>query len=87
MEGRRPQSAAATWFLSAMSFALVALPSAISTIAQLDKKGLRQAMGLFTAVLLLPRLAYSYDLAQGGLLIKSLNNINSRLPLHMSCSA
>lgn len=61
-----------------MSFALVALPSAISTIAQLDKKGLRQAMGLFTAVLLLPRLAYSYDLAQGGLLIKSLNNINSR---------
>jgi len=59
---------APTWFLSAMSFALVALPSAISTIAQLDKKGLRQAMGLFTAVLLLPRLAYSYDLGVWGVM-------------------
>uniref|UniRef100_A0A7S1N0G5 Acyltransferase 3 domain-containing protein n=1 Tax=Eutreptiella gymnastica TaxID=73025 RepID=A0A7S1N0G5_9EUGL len=53
---------APTWFLSAMSAAMIAMPSCIQSIAKMSKKGLGQAMLTLSAILLLPRLAYSYDL-------------------------
>lgn len=53
---------APTWFLSAMSFAMVAMPSCIQSIAKMSKKGLKQSMVALSGILLLPRLAYSYDL-------------------------
>jgi peptidoglycan/LPS O-acetylase OafA/YrhL len=53
---------APTWFLSAMSFAMVAMPSSIASIAKMSKKGLTQALVCLSGILLIPRLAYSYDL-------------------------
>jgi len=50
------------WFLSAMTFATFAMPSAIIAIAKQNKNGLRQSMAVLTGGLLLARLAYSYDL-------------------------
>ncbi len=64
---------APTWFLSAMSFAMVVMPSAIGAIAKLGKKGLCQAMLTLSGILLLPRLAYSYDLGAWSIMEGLLN--------------
>ena len=43
------------WFLSAMTFATFAMPSAIIAIAKQNKNGLRQSMAVLTGGLLLAR--------------------------------
>eukprot|EP00879_Flechtneria_rotunda_P014310 GHRR01014950.1.p1 GENE.GHRR01014950.1~~GHRR01014950.1.p1 ORF type:complete len:377 (+),score=89.48 GHRR01014950.1:54-1184(+) len=53
---------APTWFLSALTFAMVVLPHVLPTIAALRKKGLRTLLVVLTAVSLTSKLAYSYDL-------------------------
>jgi|EP00670_Eutreptiella_braarudii_P006038 peptidoglycan/LPS O-acetylase OafA/YrhL len=50
------------WFLSAMTFAYIPMPAAITAIAKLNKKGLTLCMAALTGSLLLARLAYTYDL-------------------------
>ena len=52
---------APTWFLSALTFATVALPFSLPSIAKWRAKGLRTAMLVLTCVSLLMKLAYSYD--------------------------
>eukprot|EP00775_Hariotina_reticulata_P010853 gene10853-11007_t len=53
---------APTWFLSALTFAMVMLPFTVPTIASLKRKGLRVVLVCLTLLSLLPKLAYSYDL-------------------------
>eukprot|EP00667_Euglena_gracilis_P006688 EG_transcript_6748 len=53
---------APTWFLSALSFATVAMPATITALVKLNKRQLIQATVILSWILLLPRLGYSYDL-------------------------
>ena len=53
---------APTWFLSALTFAMVVLPHVLPAIAEMRRKGLKLLLGVLTAVSLLGKLAYSYDL-------------------------
>jgi peptidoglycan/LPS O-acetylase OafA/YrhL len=53
---------APTWFLSALTFAMVVLPHALPPIAALRKRGLRALLLGLGAVSLLSKLAYTYDL-------------------------
>jgi len=50
------------WFLSAMTFATLALPAALAAIARLPKRGLWQCLAVLSLTLLVARVAYSYDL-------------------------
>ena len=59
---------APTWFLSALTFAMVVLPHALPGIAAMRRAGLRMLLGVLTAVSLLGKLAYSYDLSAWTLL-------------------
>jgi|MDSW01.1.fsa_nt_gb peptidoglycan/LPS O-acetylase OafA/YrhL len=52
---------APTWFLSALTFATVALPFCLPSIASWKKKGLKTAMIALTAISLIAKVAYSYD--------------------------
>ena len=52
---------APTWFLSALTFATVALPFCLPAIASWKKKGLQTAMAVLTAVSVIAKIAYSYD--------------------------
>jgi hypothetical protein len=53
---------APTWFLSALTFAMVVLPHVLPTIAAMRRRGLKKLLAGLTAVSLLGKLAYSYDL-------------------------
>ena len=53
---------APTWFLSALTFAMVALPHALPWVASLRRSGLVKLLLALTAASLIPKLAYSYDL-------------------------
>ena len=57
---------APTWFLSALTFATVALPFSLPAIAKWRARGLRVAMGVLFLVSLLMKLAYSYDTGSWG---------------------
>ncbi|KAI8468764.1 MAG: acyltransferase family-domain-containing protein [Monoraphidium minutum] len=59
---------APTWFLSSLTFAMAVLPYALPPLAALRKKGLKKALIALTAVSLLGKLAYSYDLNAWALL-------------------
>ncbi len=56
---------APTWFLSALTFAMLVLPYVLPSIAEMRKKGLRKLLLALTGVSLLGKLAYSYDLKVG----------------------
>jgi len=53
---------APTWFLSALTFAMVVMPYALGPIAKMTKKSLKVLLGVLTGTSLLAKLAYSYDL-------------------------
>lgn len=53
---------APTWFLSALTFAMVVVPFALPTIATWTKRNLKLAFGVLTGLSLVAKLAYSYDL-------------------------
>lgn len=57
---------APTWFLSAFTFALAAMPFALPSIAQFKRKHLSSAFKILVAVSLIAKLAYSYDLGAWG---------------------
>eukprot|EP00878_Enallax_costatus_P032235 GHUV01035374.1.p1 GENE.GHUV01035374.1~~GHUV01035374.1.p1 ORF type:complete len:105 (-),score=8.79 GHUV01035374.1:309-623(-) len=59
---------APTWFLSALTFAMVVLPHVLPAIAAMRKKGLTMLLGGLTMVSLISKLAYSYDLNCWGIL-------------------
>jgi len=59
---------APTWFLSALTFAMLVLPHVLPAIAQLRAAGLRKLLAALTAFSLLGKLAYSYDLGAWALL-------------------
>jgi peptidoglycan/LPS O-acetylase OafA/YrhL len=59
---------APTWFLSALSFAMLVLPHALPGIAAMRKAGLQRLLACLTACSLLGKLAYSYDLGAWTLL-------------------
>jgi len=59
---------APTWFLSALTFAMALLPSALPAIAAMRKGALQRLLAALTAVSLLGKLAYSYDLGAWTLL-------------------
>ncbi len=51
-----------TWFLSALAWALVAVPYMLPYIAEMTTRGLRRCFATLTAVSVLSKVAYSYDL-------------------------
>ena len=51
-----------TWFLSALAWALVAVPYMLPYIAEMSNRGLRRCLATLTAVSVLSKVAYSYDL-------------------------
>ena len=53
---------APTWFLSALTFAMVVLPYALPAIARMRAAGLKKLLAALTGFSLLAKLAYSYDL-------------------------
>lgn len=53
---------APTWFLSALTFAMIVLPHVLPAIAEMRKAGLKKLLAVLTGVSLLGKLAYSYDL-------------------------
>ena len=53
---------APTWFLSALTFAMVVLPYALPAVARMRAAGLKKLLAALTAMSLLGKLAYSYDL-------------------------
>ncbi|GAB4823535.1 hypothetical protein N2152v2_010581 [Parachlorella kessleri] len=53
---------APTWFLSALTFAMIVLPHVLPTIAAMRKAGLKRLLAALTGFSLLGKLAYSYDL-------------------------
>lgn len=53
---------APTWFLSALTFAMIVLPHVLPGIAEMRKKGLKVLLLCLSAFSLLGKLAYSYDL-------------------------
>eukprot|EP00873_Tetraselmis_striata_P004256 jgi/Tetstr1/424520/TSEL_015048.t1 len=53
---------APTWFLSALTFAMLVLPYALPYIAGWRKDGLRRALLVLTVLSLLAKVAYTYDL-------------------------
>lgn len=53
---------APTWFLSALTFAMIVLPHVLPAIASMRKKGLKVLLGVLTLTSLVAKLAYSYDL-------------------------
>jgi peptidoglycan/LPS O-acetylase OafA/YrhL len=59
---------APTWFLSALTFAMVVLPHVLPAVAALRRKGLKWLLALLTGVSLLGKLAYSYDLGAWSIL-------------------
>ncbi|KAL4443533.1 hypothetical protein ABPG75_011270 [Micractinium tetrahymenae] len=59
---------APTWFLSALTFAMLVLPYVLPSIAEMRKKGLRKLLAALTGVSLLGKLAYSYDLKAWGIM-------------------
>lgn len=52
---------APTWFLSALTFAMLVLPYALPYIAEWRKEGLKRALAILTGVSILAKVAYSYD--------------------------
>ena len=57
---------APAWFLSALAFALTAMPFALPPIAKFKRKDLRNAFAVLVGMSLIAKLAYSYDLAAWG---------------------
>lgn len=53
---------APTWFLSALTFALIVLPHALPAIAEMRRRGLKKLLWVLSGMSLLGKLAYSYDL-------------------------
>eukprot|EP00192_Tetraselmis_astigmatica_P005119 CAMPEP_0117668120 /NCGR_PEP_ID=MMETSP0804-20121206/11358_1 /TAXON_ID=1074897 /ORGANISM="Tetraselmis astigmatica, Strain CCMP880" /LENGTH=497 /DNA_ID=CAMNT_0005475947 /DNA_START=168 /DNA_END=1662 /DNA_ORIENTATION=+ len=53
---------APTWFLSALTFAMLVLPYALPYIAEWRKSGLKMGLAVLTGVGLLAKVAYTYDL-------------------------
>jgi peptidoglycan/LPS O-acetylase OafA/YrhL len=53
---------APTWFLSALTFSMIALPHTLPWIASLKKDGLKKLLVCLTIASLIGKLAYSYDL-------------------------
>eukprot|EP00240_Pyramimonas_obovata_P001458 CAMPEP_0118935620 /NCGR_PEP_ID=MMETSP1169-20130426/15743_1 /TAXON_ID=36882 /ORGANISM="Pyramimonas obovata, Strain CCMP722" /LENGTH=495 /DNA_ID=CAMNT_0006878677 /DNA_START=48 /DNA_END=1535 /DNA_ORIENTATION=+ len=53
---------APTWFLSALTFAMVVLAYAIGPIAKMCKSSLKKCIAILTGTSLVAKLAYSYDL-------------------------
>lgn len=53
---------APTWFLSALTFAMVVLPHVLPAVAEMRKRGLRKLLAGLTITSLVAKLAYSYDL-------------------------
>ena len=53
---------APTWFLSALTFAMLVLPHVLPAIAAMRAKGLRALLASLTAVSVIAKVAYSYDL-------------------------
>lgn len=58
---------APTWFLSALTVAMLVLPYALPYIAQWRKKGLRRALFVLIAISVLAKVAYTYDLGVWGI--------------------
>lgn len=59
---------APTWFLSALTFAMLVLPHVLPAIAAMRKKGLKLLLLGLTLVSVVGKLAYSYDLGAWGFL-------------------
>ena len=57
---------APSWFLSALTFALAAMPFALPSIAQMKREHLNRTFKVLLIVSLLAKLAYSYDLNAWG---------------------
>lgn len=53
---------APSWFLSALTFSLIALPYTLPSMAEMKKSGLKKAFLLLTGISLIAKVAYSYDL-------------------------
>lgn len=53
---------APTWFLSALTFAMMVLAYALEPMAKMTKKSLKMCIGALTGVMLVAKAAYSYDL-------------------------
>jgi len=64
---------APAWFLSALTFATVALPFALPIFARQTKAQLRRSLAFLFLVGLLPKLGYCYDLDGWGLLEGAMN--------------
>lgn len=59
---------APTWFLSALTFAMVVLPHVLPAIAGMRRKGLSLLLGVLTLTSLAAKVAYSYDLNCWGIM-------------------
>ena len=59
---------APTWFLSALTFAMLVLPYALPAVAAMRRSALRKLLAVLFGLSLLGKLAYSYDLAAWSLL-------------------
>uniref|UniRef100_A0A6T1MB48 Acyltransferase 3 domain-containing protein n=1 Tax=Alexandrium monilatum TaxID=311494 RepID=A0A6T1MB48_9DINO len=71
---------APTWFLSALTFAMVVLPYALRVLAKQSKPELRRTAGFLFLVGLLPKLGYCYDhnawwLLEGALAPRAMPNL------------
>eukprot|EP00913_Durusdinium_trenchii_P009883 g9276.t1 len=64
---------APTWFLSALSFALCALPYSLRVLATQKKEELRRTLVILTLLSLIPKVAYSSDLHAWGIMEGMLN--------------
>jgi len=64
---------APTWFLSALSFALCALPYCLRVLATQKKEELRRTLVILTLLSLVPKIAYSSDLHSWGIMEGMLN--------------
>jgi len=59
---------APTWFLSALTFAMIVLAYAIGPMAKMCKSSLKKCIAVLTGTSLVAKLAYSYDLNVWGML-------------------
>ncbi|CAE7880647.1 unnamed protein product, partial [Symbiodinium microadriaticum] len=64
---------APTWFLSALSFSLCALPYGLRILAGQKKEELRRTLVILTLLSLVPKVAYSNDLHAWGIMEGMLN--------------
>ncbi|CAL1153147.1 unnamed protein product, partial [Cladocopium goreaui] len=64
---------APTWFLSALTFAFLALPYCLRVLATQKKEQLRRTLVILTLVSLVPKIAYSSDLHSWGIMEGMLN--------------